>query len=426
MKELVYDDTEISSIMHFARRLESNTIYETNFENHTYAGLDQDIPEEDRTNPKNKGFFGNYLESAYFGKKNDNKSQPDFPQAKLELKASPLKTTSNYEVKVKERLVLNHFTYNDLDKEIFEQSHFKNKNENILIVFYNYNPKLFVGDLHIELVDLWQCLKEDEYQIKCDWETIVDKIHKGKAHEISEGDTLYLGACTKGATAASSLQTQPHSDIKAKGRAFCFKLGYINHIFQVLMERKRKCRTHESRILLKNESFEKKILSLFKPYMKKTADVISKLRNRDYNLKDKSRYANLARSIVGLNKKENNLYEFNASGVQLKTIRVESNYKINEAISFKAIDYNEIIEEEWEDSYFYSAITSKFIFVLFKRDSSESEYYLDRVLFWQIPEKDYKQFEEVWSDTKEKVKQGDYQHFLKIKENPISHIRPHG
>ena len=160
--------------------------------------------------------------------------------------------------------------------------------------------------------------------------------------------------------------------------------------------------------------------------MKKTADVISKLRNRDYNLKDKSRYANLARSIVGLNKKENNLYEFNASGVQLKTIRVESNYKINEAISFKAIDYNEIVGEEWEDSYFYSAITSKFIFVLFKRDSIESEYYLDKVLFWQIPEKDYNQFKKVWSDTKEKVKQGDYQHFLKIKENPISHIRPHG
>ena len=426
MKKLVYDDSNIDSIIDFARRLESKTIYDTNLENHTYAGINQDVPEEDRTNPKDKGYFGNYLETAYFGKDNDNKSQPDFPKAKLELKASPLKTTSNFEVKVKERLVLNHFTYSELDKEVFDKSHFKDKNENILLVFYNYNPKLFVGNLRIELVDLWQCLKEDAYQIRCDWETIVDKIHKGKAHEISEGDTLYLGACTKGATSASSMQVQPHSDIKAKGRAFCFKLGYINHIFQVLMEKKRKGRPHEKRLLSKNERFEQKVLSLFKPYLKKNADEISRLRNRDYNLKDKSRYANLVRSIVGFNHKQDNLYEFNASGIQLKTIRVEANYRINESISFKAIDYKEIIDEEWEDSYFYSAITSKFVFVLFKRDSDKSEYYLDRVIFWQIPESDYKQFEKVWADTKEKVKMGDYKHFSKIKDNPVSHVRPHG
>lgn len=426
MKKYVYDETDICSILDFARRLEANTIYETNFENHTYAGQNQEIPKEDGTNPRDKGSFGNYLETAYFGKENNNKSQPDFPKAKLELKTSPLKTISNFEVKVKERLVLNHFTYNDLDKEVFDKSHFKEKNENILLVFYSYNPKLFVGDLQIELVDLWQCLKEDEYQIRCDWETIVDKIHKGKAHEISEGDTLYLGACTKGATAASSMQVQPHSDIKAKGRAFCFKLGYINHIFQVLMEKKRNGRPHEKRFLSKNERFEQKVLSLFKPYLKKNADEISRLRNRKFNLKDKSRYANLVRNIVGFNNKQDNLYEFNASGIQLKTIRVEANCRINESISFKAIDYNEIIDEEWEDSYFYSAITSKFVFVLFKRDSVESEYYLDRVEFWQIPESDYKQFESVWANTKEKVKKGDYKHFSKIKDNPVSHVRPHG
>ena len=425
MKKLVYDDSNIDSIMDFARRLESSTIHGTNFEHHTYAGLDQDIPENEII-PKHKGAFGNYLETAYFGKVNDNKSQPDFPKAKLELKASPLKTTGKFEVKVKERLVLNHFTYNDLDKEVFDQSHFKDKNENILLVFYEYNSDLAVDNLHIELVDLWQCLKEDEYQIKCDWETIVEKVHNGKAHEISEGDTLYLGACTKGATSVSSMQVQPHSAVKARGRAFCFKLGYINHIFQVLMERKRKGRPHERRLLAENERFEQKIISLFEPFMKMSADEISRLRDRNYNPKDKSRYANLARSIVGLNNKQDNLYEFNASGIQFKTIRVEANGKINESISFKAIDYNEIIDEEWEDSYFYSAITSKFIFVLFKRATSEGEYYLDRVEFWQIPENDYKQFEKVWSDTKEKVKKGDYQHFSKIKDNPVSHVRPHG
>ena len=81
----------------------------------------------------------------------------------------------------------------------------------------------------------------------------------------------------------------------------------------------------------------------------------------------------------------------------------------------------------YEKYYFYYLFSHrKFIFVFFKRDTAESEYYLDRVEFWQIPEEDYKQFKKVWLDTKEKVKNGDYQHFSKIKDNPVSHVRPHG
>ena len=36
--------------------------------------------------------------------------------------------------------------------------------------------------------------------IKNDFEIIVEKIKAGKAHELSEGDTMYLGAAPKAAT----------------------------------------------------------------------------------------------------------------------------------------------------------------------------------------------------------------------------------
>ena len=142
MSRLLYDETSISSIKEYAQRLENKTIDSVNFAQHSYAGRNQDILEnQEERNKNNKGGFGNFLEVAYFGKKNDNKSQPDFLLAGLELKVSPLKTLSNYDVKVKERLVLNHFTFTDLDKEFFETSHFKEKNENILIVFYFYDKE---------------------------------------------------------------------------------------------------------------------------------------------------------------------------------------------------------------------------------------------------------------------------------------------
>lgn len=427
MGKLLYDEASIPSIVEYAQRLENKTIDEVNCEQNSYAGIHHNSQRIGQNqDKKNKGAFGNYLEEAYFGKKNDNKSQADFPLAHLELKASPLKMLSNYEVRVKERLVLNHFTFSGIDKETFENSHFKEKNENILLVFYHYDSKLLPGSLKIQIADLWQCLKEDEAQLRADWQTIVNKVHAGKAHEISESDTLYLGACTKGATATTSMQVQPHSNIKARGRALCFKTCYINHIYQILLQRKQHGRILENRILSENETFEQKINALFNPYLKKSAEEICAMRGENYNRANKSRYADIARKIVGLKKSEDNLYEFNASGIQLKTIRVEPNGTSIESLSFKNVDFCGIVDEEWEESDFYSAITSKFIFVLFKHDSKDSEYYLDRVVFWQIPESDYQIFKEVWEDTKQKIQDGDYKHFVKLSENHVSHIRPKG
>ena len=50
--------------------------------------------------------------------------------------------------------------------------------------------------------------------------------------EISEGDTMYLGACTKGPTAEKSLRSQPFSDIKAKQRAYSLKQSYVSEILR--------------------------------------------------------------------------------------------------------------------------------------------------------------------------------------------------
>jgi DNA mismatch repair protein MutH len=67
--------------------------------------------------------------------------------------------------------------------------------------------------------------------IKSDWEKIQGKVMQGKAHELSEGDTFYLGACRKGAGGAKEkLRTQPFSSIGAPSRAFSFKQGYLTRL----------------------------------------------------------------------------------------------------------------------------------------------------------------------------------------------------
>ena len=84
-------------------------------------------------------------------------------------------------------------------------------------------------DYKINYSKLFSPPKEDLEIIKNDYETIINKIKAGKAHELSEGDTLYLGAATKSST-SSKRRNQPFSSIPAKPRAFSFKSSYMTYV----------------------------------------------------------------------------------------------------------------------------------------------------------------------------------------------------
>jgi len=324
---------------------------------------------------KGKGGFGQYLEEQYFGKMNDNKSLPDFDCVGVELKVSPLKTLQNGEVRVKERLVLNHFTYGAIAKETFETSSFMRKDSKILIVFYAYdaNSKDF-SNVRVVKTLLWDTLKHDYAQIKADWETIANKVKAGLAHEISEGDTLYLGACTKGADAESSMQKQPYSDMPARGRAFCFKTSYINHIFALATSRE----LQETSCYESAASFAERIDAITRPYHGMSGkNILIQLLGKDSSAKHRLSMAAL--SMLGFDKKKQ-FYEFDAANIQVKTIRIEGNGSIRESMSFKNIVYTDIVNDEWESSTFYQELVSKFVFMIFRAMSDRNDYYFDKAL----------------------------------------------
>lgn len=431
-----YDKKDKDSILKYTQLLNNKTVNEvlkinnTSYVNEGYFDntaflLEEESPIYNKKEYNGKGGFGNYLEEVYFNKKNDSKSQPDFPEAEVELKVSPLKYLKTGQIRVKERLVLNHFQFNKIVNETFEDSHFLYKDSRVLIVFYFYEKQKDLGDLKIQFADFWECVKEDEAQIKEDWQTIVNKVKEGKAHEISEGDTVYLGACTKGATAKSSMQSQPFSDIRARGRALCFKTNYINQIYKILKGRQTG-RIIENRAFNdKDKSFKAQVYDRYKRFESLSSEEICYKLGVPYNPSSKGFYSKLAWNMLGFKKKTKNIFEFEASGIQLKTIRVEPNLTSKESISFPAFDYCEIINENWEDSNFYNQITSQFIFVLFKHDKETEPYYFDKVFFWNVPEKDMETIKGVWEDTKEKISKGIYDDFVKIKDRKKAHVRPH-
>lgn len=419
--KLHYNPDDKKSIIDFAKLLRGKTLREACDESilkHNYSG---------------KGNFGQILEKFYFLYEPNSVSEPDFAIAGLELKSTPLKQLKNKEYRSKERLVLNIINYFEVVNQDFETSSFWKKNANILLIFYLHKADYDILDYLIKLVDEWKFPRTDLEIIKKDWQIIKLKIAEGKAHELSEGDTFYLGACTKGAN-ANSTRKQPFNDIPAKQRAYSLKQGYVNHIIASIANEATGIygKLIPSSAIAKKQTIEEVVISRFQPYYNKTVDEIIKKTKVKINKKAKNFYANLTKAILGI-ELDKEIEEFNKAEIIVKTVRLKVNNLPKENISFSNFKYEELVNEEWEDSNFKNILEHKFLFVFFQFENEEL--ILRKVKFWNMPYADILEAEKVWAKTKNIVSIGEivrevkdgmrYTNFPNKSFNPVSHVRPH-
>lgn len=414
-------------LLDYARKLEGSSVGEQRLKRARQESLAEFEP-----GYGGKGKFGQYIEEQYFGKPNDSQSVPDFENLGVELKTSPLVRLQNGEVRVKERLVLNMIDYKKaVDCVSFDDSHFLFKNRLLLLIFYFFDRQKDLKDIEVSVVDFWECLQHDSQQIAEDWEKIVGKIRRGEAHLISEGDTMYLGACTKGETAQKSFVEQPLSTIPAKSRAFCFKISYINKIYKQLLELRKARKQAEEYISnriqkpLEWKPLEVILSEKVAPYVGKSYSEISRMLDLPLSV-SKSRYANLSRWMLGMTSKKEDYYEFEAANIKVKAIRLEKSGRMKESMSFCNFDFKEIVSKKWEDSVFYYELTSKFVFMVFEDTDGSQDYRFRKVLLWNMPAQDLEEAHKVWERAKQKVKDNDYEHFPRIRDSKIAHVRPKG
>lgn len=433
--KLPYNPNDKNSIIEYAKKIKGKSLSQL---------FDTELIKNDR---KGKGHFGQILEEFYFLYKPNSDSEPDFPIAKLELKSSPLKKLKNDEYRSKERLVLNIINYVNVVNQQFENSDFIKKNASILLIFYLHQAGYDILDYLIKIVDEWSFPSTDLEIIKKDWELITKKIADGKAHELSEGDTFYLGACTKGANALS-VRKQPFSEIPAKQRAYSFKQGYVNHIIASIANEDKEIygKLIPNVQVAKKQTIEEIVISKFKPYYGETVEKISKRTNVTLNLKSLDFYSRITHAVLNieLNKQ---IEEFEKANIEVKTIRVEHNNNIIQSVSFPAFEYTKIYDESWISSEMKDIAEKKFLFIFFKNNGQN--YTLDKVKFWNMPYNDRKEVRKVWLKAKQIIQNGnvfkDFErdsfgniryskkgnpirlnNLPKMSENKICHVRPHG
>lgn len=381
---------------------------------------------------KSKGSIGQIIEEGVFNYAVNSRAEADFNNLGVELKVTGLKELKNHQLVMKERLVLNIINYFEEAKAHFEDSSFWLKNKLLLIMFYLYEYDRDDSNYLILESVLHQFMPKDLEIIKSDWNIIHNKIINGEAEKISEADTMYLGACTKGADAASSYREQPFSSVKARQRAYCLKASYMNSfVAKVFKNKTFEEITNYNEV--KNNTFEHIINTKLSNFFGKTETEL--LNEFDIDTSTKSRFNLLCAKMLGINGNINNSDEFKKANIELKTIRIEEDEKIKEHMSFPHFVFKEIIHQKWEDSDIFNKFyTTKFLFVVFKK--KDGEYRLKKAKMWNMPYQDIEKYiKPVFENTKELIKKGEivkeikygkfYTNFLNSSYNHVCHVRPH-
>lgn len=363
----------------------------------------KDIDKHNRLKAK-KGGIGQMIEESHFEYQINSNSAPDFENLETELKVTPFTKGKNKYI-AKERLVLSIINYMNENWEDFFKSHFWYKNHQLLIEFYENEKDKEKQNWSIKKQILYTYPTEDLIIIMKDWETISNKVKIGKADEISEGDTYYLGACTKGKNAESSLRPQPFSNKLAKQRAYCLKQSYMTYLLNKYVfgnEINEHIVKNASDIL--NMGLEGYIINKIRPYIGKSRKELMELLKIDSNCY--SINAMIINKILETNGNLRNTNEFIKANIIPKTIRIEANGSIKESMSFSPFKFKDLINQNWEDSDLYSYLSStKFMFIIFQKiESSEDSSYLKSIKFWNVPTKDLQIIKHNWERTKEVIK----------------------
>ncbi len=437
MLEKKYNPADAKSILNYAVQLEGKTFLEIVRDSGEYT------PNTIRAyaNKDRKGGVGNLLEELYFGYKANSNQEPDFNEAGVELKVTPYEQKKDGTLRAGERLVLTMIDYKSPIEVDFYKSHAWNKMRLILLIYYLRDRLLPSNlDYQINFVRMFTPPKQDLEIIRRDYDVIVGKITAGLAHELSESDTMYLGACTKGSSAERSTVPQYYGEkIFAKRRAFCFKNSYMTYVLNhyIAGDSGENNAIIKDANLLANKSFEEVLKDIITGFIGKTDAEPCQQFGIDYDRKNKALLRQLACKILGI--KNENAEEFEKANIKIKTIRIDKNGKNRESISFPAFKFKDIVNETYEESSVYTYFDeTQIFFVIWEEDGDE--YRIKGCQLWRMPYSDLQNIvRDEWEEYQRIIKQGVEftrriqsdgnivigNNLLKKSDTSIIHVRPH-
>lgn len=422
------------SLERYAKQLEGMT-----FRDVLDLGIAPDGVSREYGNARYKGGLGTLIEERFFGYKANNDQEPDFPEAGVELKSSCLNLKKDGGHSAGERLSLTMIPHDGPIEDDLFASHMWRKSAKILLVYYERDKQRDKYDQQVKYVKLITPSEEDLKIIQEDYRKIVAIVKAGRAEELSESLTLYLGAAPKGASKndAPDQYYPPHAP--AMRRVFCFKRSYMDYILHTRIL----CDVEPAEPIIKEPdaliatTFEEHVLSLIEAHRGKTDAELCRMLDMKYS-GNKAQWSQIVYALLGVN--GDRAEEFEKANVSVRTVRIEERGTIVESLSLDTFRFRDLVDQDWDDSrlraYFEE---TRFLFVSFAKSSEGVK--LDGARFWSMSTKDIEgPLRDCWERTKDVIASG-VELTVKIGRNgsstisnnlpkkadagSIAHVRPH-
>lgn len=391
-----------------------------------------------------KGGMGNLIEERYFGYRANSDGRPDFPEAGVELKTTCYDLRRNGVCRAGERLVISMVPFDrPIEADLYD-SHAWEKMRQMLFVVYERNRGLDKYDQVIRHVKLIELPEVDRRVIEADYERIATLVAQGRADELSEGMTNYLGACTKGATESSMWVYQHYApNRKAKKRAFCLKQPYVDYLLHryVMGEMNTAEPIIKDLDALGAKTLERYVVDTIKRYKGKTDEELCKAFGLPYT-RNKAQWTTLTYRMLGIQGERAD--EFEKAGISIRTIRAEHGVnRVRENLSLAPFEFCDLMAEtEWESSSLFRYLDqTRFFVVVFEKGTADGDpHVLLGATFWSMPARQIDgEARRCWDDARTSIAHGaglrvSYDKngkpsiangFPGIGDNRVIHVRPH-
>lgn len=367
--------------------------------------------------------FIEIIKTIFFNNNTKEMSKSDYYYTDtIGILAAPIVRYDNQNYKCKEIAVINSFP---IDCSFSDSILFKSIS-NIIFIFYEpiYLKEAFEWPIIIS--GNIEFSEEEKIELSVEWNYLFNKIIKSDT--ILENDTKYL--------------TIFKNTNDSSNKAIAFKPFLLNKAYNKIQRTNTRKRL-EDLLLSPNsnsnfqEGLEKFLKKRFSFFVGKTPEQIANELFINYNGNAKNALSTLTKALLSLDSS----YDINIfikNGLISKTLRVKSNNKPCESISFPSFKFTDFLFQNWEDSELYNNLyVTKFLFVIYQYIDTEAGV---KLVFKGTFIKSFS-IEEIftakktWEKTKEMILAGNIvktnngktrtTYFPGSTENEIVHVRPH-
>ena len=339
-----------------------------------------------------KGGMGNLIEERFFGYRANDDRAPDFAEAGVELKVTCVDARRDGSLVAGERIVLTMIPFDEELPEELSDSHLWEKCARMLIVWYRRDRSVDPYDQEILYARMFTPPEEDLRVIEEDYRAIARLVREGRADELSESQTNYLGACTKGATRAKSMREQSYyaPGKVAHRRAFSLKRPYVDYVLNhyVMGEPEPEPVAVDPREARRRTVFGA-VTATINAHAGETDRELCASLGIGYS-GNKAQWTTIVYRLLGV--RGERAAEFEKAGVRVRTLRAEHGLSgLRESVPVLNIDFASLAGEDlWEDSALYALLSeTRFLFVVFEKgeDAGDPCRLLGCVL-WGMPADD--------------------------------------